>query len=81
MFNKSDREQSSDGKGSGRLTSLVLGAITYRIIIAFVLKLGMPANDLKLFTAITVAIALSTPRIKASFNQYRKTKKEAKKGA
>jgi len=64
-----------------RLTSLVLGAITYRIIIAFVLKLGMPANDLKLFTAITVAIALSTPRIKASFNQYRKTKKEAKKVA
>ena len=44
-----------------RLISLVLGAITYRIIIALVLKLGMPANDLKLFTAITVAIALALP--------------------
>jgi len=44
-----------------RLISLALGAITYRLIIAFVLKLGMPANDLKLFTAITVALALSLP--------------------
>lgn len=44
-----------------RLISLVLGAITYRVIIALVLKLGMPANDLKLFTAITVAIALALP--------------------
>jgi putative ABC transport system permease protein len=46
------------------LVSLVLGAIVYRIIIALVLKLGMPANDLKLFTAITVAIALSLPVFK-----------------
>ena len=50
----------------GRLVSLALGAVTYRIIIALVLKLGMPANDLKLFTAITVAIALSLP----VFKQY-----------
>ena len=49
-----------------RLLSLVLGAITYRIIIALVLKLGMPTNDLKLFTAITVAIALALPTIKSS---------------
>ncbi|MBC3797982.1 ABC transporter permease [Acetobacterium tundrae] len=47
------------------LISLVLGAITYRIIIALVLKMGMPANDLKLFTAITVAIALSLPVFKS----------------
>ncbi len=48
----------------GRLISLALGAITYRIIIALVLELGMPANDLKLFTAITVAIALALPVFK-----------------
>lgn len=47
-----------------RLISLVLGAVTYRIIIALVLKMGMPANDLKLFTAITVAIALALPVFK-----------------
>ncbi|NLG25647.1 MAG: ABC transporter permease, partial [Clostridiales bacterium] len=44
-----------------RLFSLILGAVTYRVIIAMVLKLGMPTNDLKLFTAITVALALSLP--------------------
>jgi putative ABC transport system permease protein len=44
-----------------RLIGLALGAITYRIIIALVLQLGMSPNDLKLFTAITVAIALSLP--------------------
>ena len=47
-----------------RLVSLALGAVTYRIIIALVLKMGMPANDLKLFTAITVAVALSLPTLK-----------------
>ncbi len=47
-----------------RLVALVLGAITYRVIIAFVLKLGMPTNDLKLFTAITVAVALALPVFK-----------------
>lgn len=46
------------------LLSIVCGAVTYRIIIALVLKLGMPANDLKLFTAITVAIALAMPVFK-----------------
>lgn len=48
-----------------RLISLALGAITYRIIIALVLKMGMPANDLKLFTAITVAVALALPVFKS----------------
>lgn len=51
-----------------RLVSLAFGAITYRIIIAFVLKLGMHSNDLKLFTAITVAIALALPIIKSYLN-------------
>ena len=55
------------GKGGffKRLISLALGAITYRLIIAAVLHFGMNANDLKLFTAITVALALSLPVIKA----------------
>ena len=45
-----------------RLLSLVMGAVTYRIIIALVLKMGMASEDLKLFTALTVAFALSLPR-------------------
>lgn len=56
----------------GRLISLVLGAITYRIIIALVLKLGLSANDLKLFTAITVAIALSLPIIRTTLRPAKK---------
>ena len=53
------------GKGTflRSLVSVVCGAVVYRIIIAAVLRLGMPANDLKLFTAITVAFALSLPAI------------------
>jgi putative ABC transport system permease protein len=47
-----------------RLIALVLGAVTYRIIIALVLKMGMSPNNLKLFTAITVALALALPVIK-----------------
>lgn len=43
------------------LFSLMLGAVTYRIIIAAVLEMGMRPTDLKLFTAITVTIALSLP--------------------
>lgn len=55
------------------LISLALGAITYRIIIALVLKMGMPANDLKLFTAITVAIALSLPIFKRYLRPIKKS--------
>lgn len=46
------------------LISIALGAITYRIIIALVIEWGMEPTDLKLFTAITVAIALSLPLIR-----------------
>lgn len=59
-----------------RLLSLVFGAIVYRIIIAFVLWLGMPSNDLRLFTALTVAAALALPVFKGYFttikNSFRK---------
>ena len=50
------------------LVSVVLGSILYRIVIAVVLYLGMPPNDLKLFTAILVAIALSLPLVKAKWD-------------
>ncbi len=57
------------------LLSLTLGAITYRIIIALVLKAGMAANDLKLFTAITVAICLALPQIKSWWAKLKGGKK------
>jgi len=43
------------------MIAVSLGAIVYRIIIALVLEAGMAATDLKLFTAITVALALWLP--------------------
>ena len=61
-----------------RLLALIFGAVVYRVIIALVLKAGMPTNDLKLFTAITVAFALSLPRIKSYFlGLKKKVRKEA----
>ncbi|MDD4377859.1 MAG: ABC transporter permease [Eubacteriales bacterium] len=42
-----------------RLIAVVLGAILYRVIIAMALSLGMPANDLKLVSAVIVTLALS----------------------
>ena len=47
------------------LISVVLGSVVYRLVIALVLEMGMPPNDLKLFTAILVAIALSLPLIRS----------------
>lgn len=49
------------------LTAVVLGSVVYRIVIAVVLYLGMPPNDLKLFTAVLVAIALFLPTLKAKW--------------
>ena len=59
-----------------RLVGIILGAVVYRIIIALVLKMGMPSNDLKLFTAVTVAVTLSLPR----FRQYLHTIRHSMQG-
>ena len=50
-----------------RMTSVVTGSVIYRIIIALVLRIGLKSSNLKLFTAIVVAMALSIPEIKAKF--------------
>lgn len=51
------------------LISVILGSIVYRAVIAIVLQMGMPPNDLKLFTAILVAAALSMPLIQGKINK------------
>jgi putative ABC transport system permease protein len=45
----------------GTLVAVIFGAVTYRVIIAVVIKLGMAANDLKLFVSLTVTLALTLP--------------------
>ena len=44
-----------------RLLSAVIGAVIYYVVIAAVLKLGLNANDLKMFSALVVALFLGIP--------------------
>lgn len=53
------------------LASLIGGAIVYRIIISIVLQLGLSTDDMKLFTAIVVALALGIPALKTKYAQRR----------
>jgi len=46
------------------LVSIILGSIVYRMVISIVLEFGMDPNDLKLFTAIIIALALALPLLK-----------------
>lgn len=47
-----------------KLLAIVIGSVIYRIIIAIVLQFGLNTNDLKLLTAVLVAVALSVPVLK-----------------
>lgn len=51
-----------------RLIAVSLGAILYRIIIAFAFNLGMPSTDLKLVSAVIVTVALSTGMMGEKFS-------------
>lgn len=51
--------------------SLILGAIIYRILLAFALSLGMNPNDWKLLCAVLVAVAISLPTIKEFISKRR----------
>lgn len=55
------------------LASVILGAVIYYIVYQFVLWLKMPSEDMKLFSAIVVAIFLAIP--------YLKEKRTLRKGA
>ena len=57
------------------LLSCVFGAIIYYIVIQIVLKLGLSTDDLKLLSAIVVALFLAVPYWKANY-----TSKHVKKG-
>jgi len=49
-----------------RLAGVVIGAIIYYVVIAFVIQLGLNTDDLKLFSAAFVAIALFLPHWKSN---------------
>ena len=54
-----------------KLSSAVVGAVVYFIIRAGVLRLGMSANDMKLLSALIVAIALIVPIITKKIQEKR----------
>ena len=62
------------------ILSVVLGAIVYRVIIAFVLALGLSPNDLKLISAVIVAAAISYPVALAQYRLFRR-RREARQNA
>ena len=59
-----------------KLFAVSIGAIVYYIVLQLVLQLGLNTNDLKLFTAIIVAIFLAVPQLqaqaKSSFSHAKK---------
>lgn len=55
-----------------RLIAVTLGSVLYRIIIALAFEMNMPATDLKLVSAIIVALALSAPKIGGVFTKLKK---------
>ena len=54
----------------GRLIFVIIGGIIYYIVIGIVLWLKMPSDDLKLFTAIIVAIFLAVPYLKGKEQEF-----------
>ena len=53
------------------LLAIVGGSIAYRFVVAVVLQLGFNQNDMKLLTAIIVALALAMPLIKAKISKIK----------
>ena len=67
------------GKGSikKRIFGVVLGSCLYRFIIAIALRLDVPAESLKLVSAIIVAVAIAFPYLKEQM-AFAKNKRNAK---
>ncbi len=62
-----------------KLLSAVIGAIIYYMVITLVLRMGLESTDLKLLTALVVAIFLTVPYWKEKY--FTKAKKEVKTDA
>ena len=52
-----------------KLFAVVIGAIIYYLVLQVVLMLGLNTNDLKLFSALIVAIFLAVPHLKEIRNR------------
>jgi ABC-type uncharacterized transport system permease subunit len=58
----------SDRRSHRVFNAVVLGSILYRLIIAFVLNRDIHPNDLRLISALLLALVLALPMLRAKFN-------------
>ena len=61
-----------------RLLTVVVGSIIYRLLILAVLEMRVDPQDLKLFSAILLALALRMPVIREWFSKRYGRKQDAK---
>ena len=67
---------------SVRLGFVVLGGIVYYLVMVLILWLKLDPNDLKLFTALIVALFLAVPYLqKQSKSSFSRAKKRGQKEA
>ncbi len=65
---------------AGKLFFAAIGAVIYYMVITFVLWLGLPSDNMKLFSAIVVAIFLAVPYLKGKYNtSFAKAAKNSKR--
>ena len=62
-----------------KLFFAAMGAVIYYLVITFVLWIGLSSQNLKLFSAIVVAVFLAVPYLKSKYSTS--FMKAAKKGA
>ncbi|WP_028274990.1 ABC transporter permease [Atopococcus tabaci] len=63
-----------------RLATIVVGSVIYRLLLLLVLEMNVNPQDLKLFSAILLALALGLPAIQSRLpkNKKQRTRKKAK---
>ncbi len=64
-----------------RMVAAICGSVLYYIILQFVLLLGLNTNDLKMFTAVIVAVFLAVPYMKESMDTNGKKRMRRKNPA
>ncbi|MDD5808244.1 MAG: ABC transporter permease, partial [Oscillospiraceae bacterium] len=64
-----------------KLLAVSIGAVIYYIVLQIVLQLGLNTNDLKLITALIVALALAVPYWKGKVFRGKAAKKGAEEHA
>lgn len=71
------------GKGGilKRVIGVILGSVLYRFIVAIAIRLHVPAECLKLVSAVIVAVAIATPYLKSKAGFWSARMKRSKAGA